>query len=118
MHFTVPGNVNERFDLLIKVPSYRGAMVSCVLDEKVRGEIIYAPYCMKLSGVAAGKHTLSLTCYGNRYNSFGQLHLQDAKCVWFGPASWRTKGDAWTYDYRLKDMGILRPPVIEVYEEE
>ena len=115
-HFTVPGQEDERFDVLIRVPSYGGTLVSCVVDECIRGDIIYAPYCMKISGVSAGRHTLSLTCYGNRFNSFGQLHLKDEKCIWFGPASWRTQGDAWTYSYQVKDTGFLKPPVVEVYD--
>ena len=113
----VPGEAGTYRDLLIKVPRYRGAMIDVSVDGKHKGNIIYAPYCLKIPHVSPGEHTISFTCYGNRYNSFGPLHMCDETRIWFGPDSWYTQGDAWTYDYMLKETGILLSPVIEVYDE-
>ena len=108
----IPGDTDELVDLQIKVPEYRGAMVSVNIDGKTVGNIIYAPYSIDVKNMLTGKHTIDFTCYGNRYNSFGPLHMHDEKCIWFGPACWRTQGDKWTYEYELKDMGIVKPPEI------
>ena len=113
--FCVPSDKGETFTARIKVPCYRGAMVTAVVDGQYQGNILYAPYCMQISGLSTGEHTLSLTCYGNRYNSFGPLHLCDENRIWFGPDAWHTKGDEWTYDYQLKETGFLQAPVIEIY---
>ena len=117
--FDVPDDCDksDAFTVRIRIPCYRGAMVTAVVDGQHKGNIIYAPYCMQLSGLAAGKHTLSLTCYGNRYNSFGPLHLCDESRIWFGPDAWHTQGNEWTYDYKLKETGFLQAPVIEIYSD-
>lgn len=70
-------------------------------------------YDCKLSDLPAGKHTLTLL-FGNRFNSFGQLHPVNERHHWFGPGSFRTKGDDWCYEYRLRRFGILKSPIITV----
>lgn len=81
----------------------------------------------------AGTHEIEITAYGNRYNSFGHIHLplRYRNC---GPGAWRSKsatfrfvggrgltcdiasGDAWTDGYAVKPVGVLGVPVIEVSE--
>ncbi len=99
-------------DVRVHVPQYRGALVEVSLDGRHCGEIIYAPYDCVLSGISAGRHTLTLKVYGNRFNSFGQLHLCDPDFTWMGPDSYRTTGDAWCPEYRPRPFGILTSPGI------
>lgn len=104
-------------DLSIRVPHYRGSLVRASLDGKELGVIAYAPCEVVAQDVSAGKHTLSLTVYGNRINSFGALHNADRSIVWYGPDAWRSTGDAWCYEYRLREMGILASPVLTYYKK-
>lgn len=100
-------------NLKVHVPQYRGAMISVLLDGSERGNIIYAPYDCILENVPDGKHVLELKLYGTRFNSFGQLHLCNPNYTWYGPDSYRTTGDDWSFEYRPKPFGILTSPVIE-----
>ncbi|MBR2473767.1 MAG: hypothetical protein IKB51_01910 [Clostridia bacterium] len=42
------------------------------------------------------------------------LHNCDRQYEWYGPNAWVTKGDAFSYEHQIKEMGILVSPVIEV----
>ncbi len=100
----------------IHAPHYRGALIRVELDGKDVGVIAYSPYTIQLRDIPAGKHSIAFTLFGNRYNSFAALHNADLKEKWAGPNLWRTTGDKWCYEYRLKETGILSSPVIELYE--
>lgn len=56
---------------------------------------------------------LTITVFGNRFNDFGTLHNADDACVWYGPASFRTKEDDWTDCCRVRPVGLLAAPVLE-----
>ncbi len=56
---------------------------------------------------------LRITCPGNRYNGFGQLHLIGDDLSWVGPDSWRTEGVSWTDTYQVRPMGILSAPLVK-----
>lgn len=103
-------------DLLIHVSHYRGALVRVSIDGSDAGVIAYAPYTLAMSQVSAGTHTISFTLFGNRNNTFGALHNSDTSDIWYGSSMWHKTGDAWTYGYNVRDMGILQSPVIEVFE--
>jgi hypothetical protein len=100
---------------VIKANNYRGTLVAVSIDGKRAGIIAYAPYKLAVNNVKAGKHLIEFTLFGNRYNTFGALHNADTANTWHGPAAWRSSGDAWCYEYKLKDTGIMASPVIEVY---
>ena len=93
---------------------YRGALISAALDGECVGKIVYNPYTVIAKDVKKGKHTVELTLFGNRHNSFGALHNCDRKLLWFGPGAWYAEGDAFSYEYQIKEMGILASPVIEI----
>ena len=57
---------------------------------------------------------MELTLYGNRYNCFSGLHNAETDLRWVGPNMWFTNGDAYSYEYNLRDMGIMASPVIDV----
>ena len=86
------------------------------LDGEDKGVVAFDPFTLDLGHVTAGEHTITLRCYGTRYNAFGALHNTDQSERWVGPAIWRTTGDKWCYEYRLRDEGILRAPVLTMRE--
>ena len=102
--------------IAVKANNYRGSLIKVALDGKPVGVIVYAPYKLMIENVKSGKHTITLTLFGNRYNTFAALHNADTANTWHGPNAWRTKEDAWCYEYKLKDTGILASPIIEIFE--
>lgn len=106
--------LEEDSALRVRIPKYRGSLVKVLLDSKEAGKIVYAPYELVIPNVKKGKHVLGLVLYGNRHNSFGTLHNCNEKTWWFGPDAWRTTGDSWSYEYSLKDMGVLEKPIVEI----
>ena len=92
---------------------YKGVMQSVHLDNNPEQPAIYPPYTVKFQSVAPGKHTLNVTLYGHRRNSFGPVHLADLHHTWIGPNAWRTTGEQWCYDYMICEEGILTTPEIK-----
>lgn len=93
---------------------YRGSLVAVELDGKRVDRIVLPPYKSVIENVQKGKHTISLTLFGNRHNSFGPLHLVNSATQWIGPEAWRTSGWNWCYEYRTKPLGIIKSPIIEI----
>ena len=92
--------------------------VMATLDGTDCGRIVYSPYQLILEDVAPGKHILSLKLFGNRFNTFGQLHLAaNSSYRWYGPNSYRTTGDLWCYEYRTRPTGILASPMLIELED-
>ena len=113
---------NVTYNMEVDVPSdgaleihasyYRGAMIGVNLDGNRVGSIILPPYSIQIPEVSAGKHTVSLTVFGNRFNSFGQLHQVKEIVKWLGPEIWRSTGDDWCYEYHTRPFGLLKAPQI------
>ena len=103
-------------DLKIRANYYRGALIKVLIDGKDAGKIVYDPYTADLGHISAGRHEIKFVLYGNRYNTFAALHCCGDKCEWFGPEMWYTKDDEWSYEYQIKDMGILASSVMECFE--
>lgn len=97
----------------VEASRYRGAIIDVKVDGELKGDIAYPPYILRIDGLAQGKHKLDITLYGNRANCFGAVHLCDTAHSWHGPDSWRSKGCNWCYEYVLKDVGILKAPVVK-----
>ena len=36
----------------------------------------------------------------------------DPTVTWIGPDCWRSTGDRWCYEYRLRPLGVLSTPVV------
>lgn len=102
-------------DLKLKLGQYRGALVKVSIDNIDYGVVALAPYEKEIYNLSSGEHTIKLTLFGNRNNTFGALHNCDPNWKWFGPRAWYTTGDEWSYEYRLSDIGLLTSPVIEIY---
>ncbi len=100
----------------VRIGNYRGAAVKVSLDGGEARIVAYEPYILDLGEISAGEHQLTVTLLGTRHNSFGALHDTDYGNDWYGPDKWRTGGDAWCYEYKLHEMGMLTSPVIYITE--
>ncbi len=99
-------------DISVTVSRYRGALVKASVDGGDEKTIVFDPYTADFENLKKGTHTLKLTLFGNRFNTFGALHNADYSEVWIGPDYWRSTGDKWSFEYIFKDTGILSAPVI------
>lgn len=101
----------EEENLYLEVSHYRGAVMEIFLDDVNKGVLFMAPYRIALGKVTKGEHQIRIRLYGNRINTFGAVHNADSTEPWYGPNLWRTEGNKWSYEYQLKETGILTAPV-------
>ncbi|MCL2298854.1 MAG: hypothetical protein FWC27_01750, partial [Firmicutes bacterium] len=85
-------------------------VLSVAMDGAERGPIALSPWRAALGRPCEGTHRVDITACGNRVNTFGALHNCNYADNWFGPGAWRTEGCGWTYEYRLKESGVLAAP--------
>ncbi|WP_026506729.1 hypothetical protein [Butyrivibrio sp. MC2013] len=97
-------------ELMLSTTYYSCPLIGVEIDGRKVGNIAYSPYEISLGKVSKGSHTIRLTAYGNRMNTFGPLHLCDKKDIWQGPNAWRSEGSRWAYEYQLQPTGILKRP--------
>lgn len=110
MHF----EMDREKDILVKVPHFTAPVLEVWIDGKSAGLIAFAPHTLSLGRVAAGRHSLEICAYGNRFNSFGTLHNCNEEFKWYGPDSYRTVGDEWSEAWCLRPFGILSR--VEIWE--
>ncbi len=104
----------ESGEIEVVIPQYRGALVKVYVDDEDKGNIVFSPNTLRIKGLEKGAHKLDIKLYTHRYNSFGAVHNADSAHEWHGPDAWRTKNESWTYEYRLKEVGVLSAPVVKV----
>ena len=123
----VPSGTSSRSadpPLALSVPQFSSPVLTVTdLNTKQKvGRIAFRPYTLPLGKLKAGHHKLAITAFGNRYNSFGHIHLSDGAIIvdglGCGPNMWRTGGDWWTPNYNVKPIGVLECPRILVGKEE
>ena len=102
----------ENGNLTVTASNYMGALIEVLVDDEVKGDIVYPPYTLEIKGIPNGEHEIGLKLYTHRYNSFGPIHLVDVNEKWHGPGAWRTEGINWSYEYVLRTTGILKTPGI------
>ncbi len=101
----------------LATPHMAGPLLKVQLDGNLAGRIAFGARTLDLGNLTPGRHTLDLCIFGNRINSFGQLHnAAGPDYRWWGPDSWRTTGHQWQYEYRLWKMGLLSAPALKVPE--
>ena len=113
--YEIPVSLERISDVKVTASLFGGTVIGVKLDGEDVGNIAYAPHTKLIENVPAGDHTLTLTLYASRINCFGALHT----CVdlsWKGPNMYFTKGVEWSYEYDLKKVGILKSPIIEIFE--
>ncbi len=99
-------------EMALRAPKSKSPLLSVALNGREVGKVAFAPYQLELGKLAEGQHALDITAYGNRANAFGCVHNTHDKNVWCCPDAWRTAGDAWSYEYQLKPMGLLAAPQV------
>jgi hypothetical protein len=110
------GNIRYSFKIngggrkTLEISKYRGAVIKVFVDGEEKGYIDFPPHRLSLGHLDEGEHTVDLVLYGNRMNTFGQLHKTNEHLELTGPDSWRTKGRFWTDEYMLTRFGILTAP--------
>lgn len=126
------GNItyNCRFDMplfhglgipiALSIPQFSSPVlkVTDLQTQKKIGRIALQPHILPLGRLKAVVQKIAITAFGNRYNSFGHMHLPDNISIGCGPGVWRTGGDWWTPDYIVKPIGILECPKILLGDEE
>ena len=95
----------------IAATKYRAPLLEVGVDSEPPQPIAFAPYLIPL-GNLSGQHTINITAYGSRINTFGAVHNCYDHTSWFGPTAWRSSGASYSYEYQLKRCGILKSPVI------
>ncbi len=103
----------DKGELFITVPRYRGGLTKVIIDGEDKGNIVYSPNELLVTGLADGKHKVDIKLFTHRYNSFGAVHLTDVSHSWHGPSAWREGDEKWSYEYNLKNVGILTTPWIK-----
>jgi len=98
----------------LEIPEYKGALVSVKLDDREQ-DVFAEPYKVLFTDVAAGEHNLTITLYGSRINTFGQVHNCNRKEEYYGPKTWRTSGKNWSYVYQLRQTGVLVTPIVRCF---
>jgi hypothetical protein len=97
----------------IRVAHFAGPTVAIDVDGKRAGLLINEPRALRLGKLCMGRHSVDLTCYGNRHNAFGAIHLVPDKTNWLGADTWRSDFDWWSEEYVLGPIGILNAPRVE-----
>ena len=113
--YTAEISLEKESEIRVAVPQFIGAAITLDIDGERIGNLSLPPFRSD-AALSAGKHKISITLFGNRFNSFGQLHCTDLS-GWLGPEKWRTEGEQWTYDYCLKPVGILSEPIVTIKEK-
>jgi hypothetical protein len=104
-------------ELEIEAAQFRNPLISVAVDGNTKGRIAFAPYKLNFP-IEKGPHAIEMTVFGNRVNTFGTVHNCDDSTEWYGPDAWRTVGNKWSYEYRLKENGILVKPRLKIWEDE
>ncbi len=110
--YTAKVCLDEGSKLELALGDFVGAAATLDIDGCRVANISLPPFKAEKE-LEAGAHEISVTLYGNRFNSFGQLHCTNF-AGWLGPEKWRTKGDEWTYGYNLRPVGIMTEPKITI----
>ncbi len=108
--------LDKESDVKIQIPHYRGALVGVSVDGIDQGRIAFSPFELDIKNLPKGKHELTFTLFGTRYNTFSALHNlnADKKRIYIGPDYWRSEGSAWDYGYHMRPLGILTKPTIKI----
>ena len=100
----------------LRLGLFSAPCVTAELDGKRIANLSLSPSEADLGELSEGEHTLDITVWPSRINSFGTFHLNDHSVLWFGPQAWRSTGARWTYTYRLAPSGLLSEPRLFSYE--
>lgn len=106
--FTAPEAGTYRF----RAVQYRACAVLVGVDGGKPRQISLAPYAAEFA-LDAGEHEFLLDLYISRNNGFGPLHFTDRAQNYVSPHAWRTKGEEFSYEYRVAEEGMISSPTVE-----
>ena len=113
------GNISYHFkyegegEKTLQIQRFSGTAISVDIDGKrVSGMLAFPPNRLCLGKLKKGVHDITITLYGNRMNTFGQLHNTILKPSYTDPGMWRPKGRFYTPEYMLRSYGIFTTPMI------
>lgn len=115
----LPLELAEDGTLTVGLTKFRNPLIEVSLTgngETRKRKIFKSPYRAVFEGVKKGAYSLEFKVYGNRKNTFGQLHNCSGNPMWCGPDGWRSAGENWAYEYQLTETGILVSPCAIVTE--
>jgi hypothetical protein len=96
-NFLIPDEM-PMTDALLRVPNFSSPVltVSSTATNSKIGTIAFQPRNLSLGRLNSGHHKISITAFGNRYNSFGHIHLPEQinQCQ---PEMWRSKSNFTCY---------------------
>lgn len=96
----------------LQIPHFGGALVDVCWPEREPEPVYREPWLAPIPDNLTGQVRTEIVCYGNRINTFGQLHITAQDYRWWGPQSWRTTGVQWADEYQLRPTGILVAPSV------
>ena len=97
----------------IWISAYRAHLLRVSVDGDDKGVLAYAPYFIPFEIAEGGQHAIDVKAFGCRMNTFGSLHYAGGKYLrWWGPGSWRTTYEHWTYEYSFWMQGVLKSPEV------
>ncbi len=114
--YLLPIEVPRDCNMEVHLGKYKGALCKVALDDGEGKPAAFAPCNATFKKVSKGLHTLRITVYGHRHNTFGCVHNCDENYSYYGPNAWRTVGDRWSYEYQLKELGLMISPKVWLYE--
>ncbi len=113
--YRVTINVPKSCDMCVNIAKYKGALTKVIMDGKTVGSIVFAPYDLKIKNVKEGEHVMEFVLFGNRNNTFGGLHNCGPN-IYYGQHYWYSTDQSWSYEYNIRQTGILKSPVFSMYE--
>ncbi len=108
-----PGSVE------LEISHFGSPFVKATVDGARSQYIAFAPFTARFDDLGPGIHTLELTAFGSRYNTFSALHnlKADIPGQYIGPIYWRSQGQAFAYEYQNRPTGILKTPELRYVKE-
>ena len=98
------GELLDNQKAVICAKKFTGAYAEVISDKK--NILSWEPYECDITDIYKDKKDVYVSVMGTRRNTFGPLHLYPAIQYCYGPDSFKTSGDNWTYEYSLIDSGL------------
>ena len=102
--------------LEVEVTEYKGALLAVSAGQK-EVDLYRDPCTARFAKEDGLPKEISITLYGTRINTFGQVHNAKRQERYWGNKTWRTSGRYWSYGYELRKTGILTAPLLRALKK-
>jgi hypothetical protein len=115
-HFSVPTpKTGSNITTTLSVPQFSSPVLAVhesATNTKI-GRIAFQPHTLDLGKLSAGNNFISITAFGNRYNAFGHIHLNDGITDVCWPDIWRSMYIPFHYNFLFCiEHGLLASEVL------